>query len=135
MGPAVVAYTDNVALRHYKIAPNLSPRLVRWLGDIELYNLTIKHIPGATNMAADALSRLCPLITYVDGDSWVAGYRADPAFKHLFNAAVALASSDSLHRGRVWEVSLIRVPVGRVLEVIRNFHDGATRGHCGTAKR
>ena len=41
MGPPVVAYTDNVALRHYKTAPNLSPRMARWLGDIELYNLTI----------------------------------------------------------------------------------------------
>ena len=45
--PHVVTYTDNVALRHYKTAPNLSPRMVRWLGDIEQYDLTLKHIPGA----------------------------------------------------------------------------------------
>ena len=29
LGPHVVAYTDNVALRHYKTALNLSPRMVR----------------------------------------------------------------------------------------------------------
>ena len=66
--------------------------MVRWLGDIELYNLTINHIPGATDTAADALSRLCPMITSVDGDSWVADYQADPAFKALFNAAGALVA-------------------------------------------
>ena len=87
LGPAEVAYTDNVALRHYKTAPNLSTRMVRWLGDIELYNLTIKHITGATNTAADALSRLCPFIASVYGDSLVADYQADPAFHFLFNAA------------------------------------------------
>ena len=47
MWPSVVAYTDNVVLRHYKTAPSLSPRTLRWLGDVELYNITIKHIPGA----------------------------------------------------------------------------------------
>ena len=116
----MVAYTDNVALRRYKTAPNPSPRTVRWLGDIELYNLTIKHIPGATNTAADALSRLCPVITSVDGDSWVADYQADPAFKALFNAAAALVLSDSLHRGRVWDGDLIRVPVGRFWKLFAN---------------
>ena len=111
MGPAVVAYTDNVALRHNKTAPNLSPRMVRSLGDIELHNLAIKHIPGATITAADALSQLCPMITSEDGHSWVADYLADPAFKTWFNAAWALVSFDSLHRGRVWAGYLIRVSV------------------------
>ena len=75
------------------------------------------------------------MITSVDGDSWVADYQADPAFKALFNAAGALVASDSLHRGRVWDGDLIRVQVGRVLEVIRNFHDGATSGHGARQKR
>ena len=74
------------------------------------------------------------MITSVDGDSWVADYLADAAFKALFNAAWAFVSSDSLHRGRVWAGDLIRVPVGRVLEITRDFHDGATSGHGGTAK-
>ena len=60
LGPHVVAFTHNVALRHYETAPNLSPRMVRWLGDIEQYDLTLKYIPGATNTAADALSRFDP---------------------------------------------------------------------------
>ena len=70
LGQHVAAYTDNVALRHYKTAPNLSMRVVRWLSDIEQYDLTLKHIPVATNTAAYALSRLCPMISSVNADTW-----------------------------------------------------------------
>ena len=35
-----------------------SERMVRWLGDLALYHFEVKHIPGSTNTAADALSRL-----------------------------------------------------------------------------
>ena len=72
LGSHVVAHTDNVALRHYKTAPNLSTQMVRWLGDIEQYDLTLKHIPGATNTAADALPQLCPMTLSVDADTWLA---------------------------------------------------------------
>ena len=70
LGPTVIAFTDNVALRHHKTAPNLSPQMVRWLADIEQYNLQIRHIHGATNTAADALSRLacCHLVVSTDTD-------------------------------------------------------------------
>ena len=40
----------------------------------------------------------------------------------------------SMHRGRVWMEELIRVPLARTQEVVRNFHDGSTSGHWGTAK-
>ena len=53
-----VAYTDNVALRYWKTAQNLSPRQVRWLAYIGIFDLDNAHIPGITNTAADALSRL-----------------------------------------------------------------------------
>ena len=81
LGPHMVAFKDNVALRHYKTAPNLSPRMVRWLGDIEQYDLTLKHIPGAPNTEADALSRLFPMICSVDEDTWLAEYKSDPDFR------------------------------------------------------
>ena len=102
LGPHVIAFTDNVALRDYKTAPNLSPRMVRWLADIEQYNLQIRHIPVATNTAADALSRLacCPLVASTDADSWLEDYREDHAFASQFGLSVALLSPDRLHRGR-----------------------------------
>ena len=87
----MVAYTDNVALCHYKTAPNLSPRMVRWLGDIEQYDLTLKYIQWATNTAADALSGLCPMISSADSDTWLPEYKEDTAFASPFS-----------HSGRFW---------------------------------
>ena len=37
-GAHVVAHTDNIALRHWKTAPNLSPRMIRWLADVEQFD-------------------------------------------------------------------------------------------------
>ena len=97
LGPHVVAITENVALRHYKTAPKLSPRMVRWLGDIEQYDLTLNRIPGATNTAADALSRLCPMLSSVDADTWVADYRVDSKFSVLFSNTWAPLGAVSMH--------------------------------------
>ena len=58
LGSKVVAYTDNVALKFWRTAQNLSPRQIRWLSLLQMYDLEIAHIPGSINIAADALSRL-----------------------------------------------------------------------------
>ena len=57
-GPKVTAYTDNFSLRFIQTQPNLTPKQARWAAELSQYDLTIKHIPGATNTAADALSRI-----------------------------------------------------------------------------
>ena len=103
--------------------------MVRWLGDIEQYDLTLKHIPGATNTAADALSRLCPMISLVDADTWVGEYRVDTEFLALFSTAGDLLDAASMHSGRVWKEEPFRVHLARTGEVVQNFHDGSTSGH------
>ena len=57
-----------------------SPRQAKWLDKIEEYNLDIAHIPGTTNTAADALSRLdiAPVMVAPALDDWSAAYLADP---------------------------------------------------------
>ena len=77
-GAQVVAHTDNIALRHWTTAPNLSPRVIRWIADVESFNITFEHIPGTSNTAADALSRLCPMIASDSDTTWLADYKADP---------------------------------------------------------
>ena len=47
MGSHTIAYTD-------------SSFVVRWMADLSLYNYEVRHIPGSTNTAADALSRMYP---------------------------------------------------------------------------
>ena len=57
LGVAVLVYTDNSALSYLQKNTKQSPRHVRWLEKLQRYDLKITHIPGRSNVAADALSR------------------------------------------------------------------------------
>ena len=54
----IKAYTDNTFVKYLRTCELNSPRHVRWVSLIESYNVEFTHIPGTTNTAADALSRL-----------------------------------------------------------------------------
>src|SRR5436190_2861109 len=49
--------TDHAPLTHWKTQKYLSPQQVRWEEILSQFNADIRHIPGITNSAADALSR------------------------------------------------------------------------------
>ena len=57
LGVAVLVYTDNSELSYMQKNPKPSPRQVRWLEKMQRYDLKISHLPGRSNVAADALSR------------------------------------------------------------------------------
>ena len=57
LGVAVLVYTDNSALSYLQKNTKPSPRQLRWLEKLQRYDLKISHIPGSSNVAADALSR------------------------------------------------------------------------------
>ena len=57
LGAEVMVYTDNSALRYLQTNKNPNQRQVRWLELLQQYRLTLTHISGASNTAADALSR------------------------------------------------------------------------------
>lgn len=57
-GSAFVVYTDHNPLQYLRSQVKPTPRLVRWLAEIELYNPTIKYKPGKDNGVPDALSRV-----------------------------------------------------------------------------
>ena len=83
---------------------------------------------GTSNTAADALSRVCPLIE--NEDSWLADYKAGPALRDkYFKADGTLLDSTHISRGRIWEVDRIVVPKARVQEVLRNHHSSVLAGH------
>ena len=62
LGSKIILYTDNSALKFFLTTKNPSPRLTRWLDLFAQYDVELRHLPGAQNTAADALSRLTPLI-------------------------------------------------------------------------
>jgi len=49
--------TDHANLQYWKAPKNLNRRTARWHTDLQEYDYKIKHIPGSTNIPADALSR------------------------------------------------------------------------------
>jgi hypothetical protein len=57
LGHPVICKTDHAALTHLQTQPNLSPRQVRWVEQLQEYDLIIEYIPGSLNSLADLLSR------------------------------------------------------------------------------
>ena len=53
----VIVHTDNITLKYLNTMKDTSPRMNRWLEKLSRFNFEIRHIPGTTNTAADALSR------------------------------------------------------------------------------
>ena len=88
MGSHTIAYTDSSFLKFLTTLKTPSNLVVRWMADFSLYNYEVSHIPGSTNTAADALSRMYPeeslaiLETDLSPDCTDA-YKADPALLEL----------------------------------------------------
>ena len=57
MGIRFEVLTDHAPLQHWKTQRQLSKRQLRWLEFLSEFDFDIKHIPGISNTAADALSR------------------------------------------------------------------------------
>lgn len=56
-GQKVLLRTDNAAVSWVRSLKNPTGQTVRWLQEIETYDLTVTHRPGRSHQNADALSR------------------------------------------------------------------------------
>ena len=109
--------------------------MIRWIADVESFNIDFEHIPGTSNTAADALSRLCPLIASDADSSWLADYKADPlTFSQYFAPDGSLLPTTDFKHGRIRRVDRDIVPASRVQEVIHNHHSSVLAGHWSAPK-
>ncbi|MCO5612508.1 hypothetical protein L7F22_066776 [Adiantum nelumboides] len=51
-------YTDNVSLKYFQTQPKLSPKQMRWQGQLAEYDIEIIHKPRKHNVMPDSLSRM-----------------------------------------------------------------------------
>lgn len=49
--------SDHDSLKYHKTMPNIGGRLARWIERMAEFDYTLQHIPGKSNVVADALSR------------------------------------------------------------------------------
>jgi hypothetical protein len=75
-GHAFVVETDHANLRYLEKAD--APKLVRWRLQLANYDFSVRHIPGKSNLIADALSRLCALVDVAD-DTIISRYHNNVA--------------------------------------------------------
>ena len=63
IGSHTTAYTDSSFLKFLTTLKTPSPRVVRWMANLSLYNYEGRHIPGSINTAADALYSMYPEVS------------------------------------------------------------------------
>ena len=57
-GNKYTVYTDHLPLKYFRTQTKPTPRLVRWISELELYDPDIQYKPGKENDVADVLSRI-----------------------------------------------------------------------------
>ena len=128
LGAKIKVYTDNVALKFWRTAQNLSPLQVMWQANISMFDVEISHITGVTNTAADAISRLeCRI---ADTSSLEAAYIEDTRFQARFQDGHPL----EFRHGRLWKDDHIEVPRSKLRDTMEFRHSNTAHGHCGLRK-
>ena len=60
-GSSTIVYTDNRALSYLQSTKNLNRHAASWFSTVSEHDIDIRHLPGAVNIIADALSRTSPI--------------------------------------------------------------------------
>jgi hypothetical protein len=69
-GIRVTVQTDHAALRYIDTQQIPSRRMVRWIEELQQFELVIKYKSGETNVLADLLSRMHDNVLAIDMDTW-----------------------------------------------------------------
>ena len=142
LGADVQVYTDSTYLKHLSTRDLGNPgRHSRWMSLLGHYNVTIHHIPGTTNTAADALSRdpalISPLLPMPAYEDWTEAYLEDPATKaEFFTEDDELLNPARFYHGHLYRAGddRIVVPTSKIPFVLAECHDAVMAGHLGVDK-
>lgn len=156
---SVTALTDHQALTTFLTKKTLkeTSRHVRWADYLAEFELEIKHLPGNSNVVADALSRkgfeqvtVTVVVTPTAGAGqrgtfFRAALEAACAADEYIQAQVAALKAGKLSRTKYHEHAgllyrrygshwCLVVPHSQVQMVLREMHDAPTAGHMGVER-
>ncbi|KAK8944242.1 hypothetical protein KSP39_PZI007782 [Platanthera zijinensis] len=139
-----VILSDHEALRFINGQHNFSPRHAKWVAFLQGYMFNLKHLKGADNRVADALSRLTILLTsmevHVDGFERIKDeYATCPDFQDFYLSAQdsfpTTISAYVINDGYLFRNGKLCIPQSSLrLHIIWELHSGGLSGHFGRDK-
>ena len=148
-GPKFIVHTDSSPVGYFNSKPRLSPKEMRWQMFLADFDFEVRHVPGKTNTAADALSRKeqyrANSILMLETE-WpkvlAAAYEDDRVAQEWRKKGASEGKVrhvswvwDKDHNVHLWRYKQKRVyiPESLRLEVLRKYHDSPWGGHGGQA--
>jgi len=123
LGKQFTIKTDNSALQYLRTQKNLSGRQARWMQLLEQYDFTVQHVPGKSNVVADALSRRPDLAV-----NTLVASTLEP--HPLLDRVLAARASDDRYMAVLAKVQANQPPLGITLG-----HDGLLYKLSGPTQR
>jgi hypothetical protein len=149
LGVSFELYTDHQSIKYFRTTPFFKPKLHRWFEFINQFDFNIHHIPGSSNIVADALSRQstnenltfeCNTISTEDSPTkWKQAYLEDPAWTTIFNELESLPNHSKgefkLLQGYIMNSrGRIEIPRTLLFDLLDLYHSKGISGHLGIRK-
>ena len=145
-GGKFTVYTDSNPLTYIQDNAKLDAMTQRWVAELASFNVSIAYKPGATNVEADALSRIPWPDEPQDEDHLVldeeivqaafsgATYASAYAFSMFLDSRVAVEPEDDAEVDGDHEQWLLRQAADPVLALVKVSWDSQSFGQAGTKK-
>ena len=137
-----VIHTDHETLKYLKGQTKLNKRHAKWSEFIESFPYVIKYIKGKENVVADALSRICTLVTKLElnviGFEHIKDlYANDPSFAPHYAKCLTHTSWEQYYikDGYLMRANKLCIPESSLrLLLLQEAHGGGLMGHFGRDK-
>ena len=139
-GQRTTVRTDHSALVDLHMQPGHSPRRLRWIEQLQAFDLHIEHVPGDQNVVADTLSRPPLLVSdlnrvgdaHVDSELtlWLATVAPNLSLSQCaLSAELALKAGRSIAAIRCPSCSCLHLDIGNTAKLRRIEHSCVSCAH------